>query len=562
MKKHLFLFLVAFSLILFIDVQGQQIDMSELRYKPAPDIHEVCTLNPTDYNAFYYLKPDESLLNLMNKSTGTLFEVDYISDVENKCTSPNWPVEAVNAFEYALRIWALHIHSDVPLRVQATWRDFETDDDRVTLGGASPSQIVQITGVGEPNTWYSLAHLTALSGQPIRDRINNLNHDINVSMNCNFDRWYFGVDAETPENLIDFVTVVLHEIGHGIGFIGSISSEEESNTADWGRGDPPQPIIFDRFAVDGSFKDLIDYDNPSTDLLEAITGNRGGIFLEGSEMNLTLEGEIADRARLFSPAEYQPGSTYSHFDQATFTNTPNALMRPGVDRAFAIHSPGPLFCGLLRDMEWPLGEACLQFLSPFAAVTFASSELEFGVTTVGSVEERSLLIRNDLNSDDELEIRVESIDPQFALLSGTEFVIPAGADMNLQLAFTPTSEGTKVGTLTIFHNAKNTPSPVSVRLIGEALPESELSRLDQSYPNPVVNIGTGATISYALVRESNVVLDLFSATGQHVRSIVNARQQSGRYDVNVDLSGLSSGVYLYRMIVDGEVSSKKLMLFR
>lgn len=562
MKKHLFLLLAAFSLILFIDVQGQQIDMSELRYKPAPDAHEVCTLNPTDYNAFYYLKPDESLLNLMNKSTGTLFEVDYISDVENKCTSPNWPVEAVNAFEYALKIWALHIHSDVPLRVRATWRDFETDDDRVTLGGASPSQIVQIAGVGEPNTWYSLAHLTALSGLPVRDRINNLNHDINVSMNCNFDRWYFGIDAETPENLIDFVTVVLHEIGHGIGFIGSISSEDESSTAEWGRGDPPQPIIFDRFAVDGNFKDLIDYDNPSTELLEAITGNRGGIFLEGSEMNLTLESEVADRAKLFSPSEYQPGSTYSHFDQATFTNTPNALMRPGVDRAFAIHSPGPLFCGLLRDMEWPLGEACLQFLSPFAAVTFASSELDFGVTTVGSVEERSLLIRNNLNADDDLEIRVESGDPQFALLSGTEFIIPAGADMNLQLAFTPTSEGTKAGTLTIFHNAKNTPSPVTVRLIGEALPESELARLDQSYPNPVVNIGTGATISYALVRESNVVLDLYSATGQHVRSIVNARQQSGRYDVNVDLSGLSSGVYLYRIIVDGEVSSKKLMLFR
>lgn len=565
MKKHLFLFIIALTLIQFSDVKGQQIDMSELRYKPAPGAHEVCTLNPTDYNAFYYIKPDESLLNLMNKSSGTLFEVDYIPDAENTCKSTTWPDEAIDAFEYALNIWALHIHSDIPLRVRATWRDFETNDDRITLGGASPSRIAQLPGVGLPNTWYSIAHLTALSGRPIRDQINNLNHDVSVNMNCNFDRWYFGTDANTPENLIDFVTVVLHEIGHGIGFVGSVSSEEESSTANWGSGDPPRPFIFDRFAVDGNYDKLIDadtYGNPSTELREAITGNRGGVFLEGPELNLTLEGETAGRVKLFTPSDYQRGSTYSHFDQATFTDTPNALMRPGVDRAFAIHTPGPLFCGFLRDMEWPLGEACLQFLSPYAAVTLGSSELNFGVISFGSVGEQSLLIRNDLNSDDDLIISIISNDPQFTPVNGTDFTIPAGGDVNLPMAFTPSDDGIKVATLTIHHNAKNTPSPVSVRLVGESLPAKDLARLDQSYPNPVVNIGAGATISYALVKESNVVLDLYSATGQHIRSIVNARQQSGRYDVNVDLNGLSSGVYLYRIIVDGEVSSKKLMLFR
>lgn len=565
MKKHLFLFITALTLIQFSDVKGQQIDMSELIYRASPHAHDICTLNPTNYNAFYYLKPDESLLNLMNKSSGTLFEVDYIPDAENSCTSTTWPDEAINAFEYALNIWALHIHSDIPLRVRATWRDFNTKDDRITLGGASPSRIVQLPGVGVPNTWYSIAHLTALSGRSIRDQIQEINHDIFVNMNCNFDRWYFGTDGNTPENLIDFVTVVLHEIGHGIGFVGSVSSEEESSTANWGSGDPPRPFIFDRFAVDGNYKDLIDtseYENPSTDLREAITGERGGIFLEGAELNLTLEGAAADRAKLFTPIDYQRGSTYSHFDQATFTNTPNALMRPAVDRAFAIHTPGPLFCGFLRDMEWPLGEACLQFLSPFAAVTLSSSEINFGVTSLGSVEERFLLIRNDYNSDDELKISVASDNSQFVLISGTEFTIPAGGALNLPIAFTPLSDGIEVATLTIHHNAKNTQSPVTVRLVGESLPINDLSRLDQSYPNPVVNIGNGATISYALVQESNVTLDLFSSSGQHIRSIVNARQQSGRYDVNVDLRGLSSGVYLYRIIVDGEVSSKKLMLFR
>lgn len=565
MKKHLLIILAAFTLILFTDVQGQQIDMSGLKYRPAPESHDVCTLNPTNYNAFLYIKPAESLLNLLNKSNRTLFEVDYISDTENKCSSTNWPEDAVNAFEYALDIWSLHIHSDIPLRVRANWRNFDINEDRTTLGGASPSRIVQIPGVGVPNTWYSIAHLTALTGEPIRDQIDDINHDINVTMNCNFDRWYFGIDEDTPENMIDFVTVVLHEIGHGIGFIGSVSTEEESSTGEWGDGNPPIPWIFDRFAVDGNDINLIntnEYGNPSTDLREALTGNRGGIFLYGAELNLTLDGEEADRAKLFTPPEYLPGSTYSHFDQVTFTDTPNGLMRPRIDRALAIHSPGPLFCGLLRDMEWPLGEACLQFLSPYAAVSLASGELNFGVISLGSVEQQSFLIRNDLNSDDILEITLSFNDSQFESVNGTVFTIPSGGDLNLPITFTPSSDGRQVATLTIIHNAKNTPSPITVQLIGESLPANDLSRLDQSYPNPVVNIGSGATISYALVRESSVVIDLYSAAGQHIRSIVNARQQSGRYDVNVDLSGLSSGVYIYRMIVDGEVSSKKLMLFR
>lgn len=564
MKRSLFLYSSVLALMLFTDAQSQQIDMSQLLYKPAPDAHDVCTINPTDHNAFFYLTPDESLLNLMNKSQGSIFEVDYISDTEGKCESANWPEEAVNAFEYALGIWALHIHSAIPLKVRATWQDFETNDDRVTLGGAAPTQIVQVTGVGLPNTWYSIAHLTALSGEPIRELIDNLNHDIRVNMNCNFERWYFGTDGSTPENLIDFVTVVLHEIGHGIGFIGSLESEE-SNFAKWGRGDPPRPIIFDRFAVDGSFNDLIDtniYGNPSTDLFEAITGKRDGIFLEGPELNQTLEGETAERARLFSPSEYLRGSTYSHFDQSTFTNTPNSLMRPSIDRATAIHTPGPLFCGFLRDMEWPLGEACLRFLSPYASVTLAANELNFGITSVGDVEERSLLIHNDLNSDEELQISASLSDSQFTLLNAADFSIAAGSEFSLPMAFTPTSDGFKQATLTLNHNAKNTPSPVTVQLIGESLPSNERVRLDQSYPNPVVNISSGATISYALVEESNVLLDLYTVTGQHVRSIINNRQQSGRYDVKVDLSGLSSGIYIYRIVVDNEVSTKKLMLFR
>lgn len=48
-------------------------------------------------------------------------------------------------------------------------------------------------------------------------------------------------------------------------------------------------------------------------------------------------------------------------------------MRPMIDRAFAVHSPGPVFCGMLDDMGWPLGAACEALLSedePSLLVTY------------------------------------------------------------------------------------------------------------------------------------------------------------------------------------------------
>ncbi|MEX2463721.1 MAG: T9SS type A sorting domain-containing protein, partial [Balneolaceae bacterium] len=471
---------------------------------------------------------------------------------------------ATDAFEYALSIWSAHLRSDVSIRINAVWKEFESGDDgRTTLGGAAPSRVVQLAGIGKPDTWYSIAHLSALSGQPIRDQIEDLNHDINVNMNCGFENWYFGIDGNTPEELVDFVTVVMHEIGHGIGFIGSADGSGDNGAASIGFGTPPIPTIFDRFVVDQESNYLIDpihYENPSSDLFDALIGKKGGIFFDGDEVNHTLLSEQAERGKLYSPEEYRKGSTYSHVDQDTFTGTLNALMRPRIDRAFAMHTPGPLFCGLLRDMEWPLGEACLPYLTPFASIELDNidNELFFGVTTVGESLQQTLPIQNNMISDAPLEITAEIDGIEFTFASQSSFVIDPGDQFNLNIQYNPVEKGIQAAILNLHHNGKNLPSPIRLTLKGEALDPDQRVRLSQSYPNPVISAASGATITYAIPDESNVRLDLYTADGRHVQSIVNNRQQSGQYQVNINLNGLSSGIYIYRMIVDQEITSKKL----
>ncbi len=68
--------------------------------------------------------------------------------------------------------------------------------------------------------------------------------------------------------------------------------------------------------------------------------------------------------------------------------------------------------------------------------------------------------------------------------------------------------------------------------------------LDQNYPNPfnpVTNVG------YQLPAASDVTVELWSVTGQKVRTLVSERQEAGSYTIQVDGQSLSSGVYIYRI---------------
>src|SRR5690625_381197 len=160
------------------------------------------------------------------------------------------------------------------------------------------------------------------------------------------------------------------------------------------RGDP-YPYIYDRFAEDGNGNSIIDpssYDNPSEGLYDALTGQKGGIFFDGEDGLSTIVGMGFHEIPLYTPREFRQGSSYSHLDQVTFTDTPNALMRPFMDRSLAVHSPGPLFCGMLSDMGRPLGGGCLRLLAVRAMRSEAAEEMDFGVTNVNESVHRILTV--------------------------------------------------------------------------------------------------------------------------------------------------------------------------
>ncbi len=78
------------------------------------------------------------------------------------------------------------------------------------------------------------------------------------------------------------------------------------------------------------------------------------------------------------------------------------------------------------------------------------------------------------------------------------------------------------------------------------------------FPNPVRR---QATVPFAVPGQQDVTLHLYDVLGRRVKTIVDG-PQSGRQQVQVDLSGLSSGVYFLRLRTDGQTRTTRLTVMQ
>ncbi|NOR46067.1 MAG: T9SS type A sorting domain-containing protein [Candidatus Delongbacteria bacterium] len=84
--------------------------------------------------------------------------------------------------------------------------------------------------------------------------------------------------------------------------------------------------------------------------------------------------------------------------------------------------------------------------------------------------------------------------------------------------------------------------------------------LEQNYPNP---FNPETTISYSLLNNAQVNLKVYDIAGREVCSLVDQKQNKGLHEIKFNGSNLTSGIYFYRLSVDGEaVSNRKMMLLK
>ena len=98
---------------------------------------------------------------------------------------------------------------------------------------------------------------------------------------------------------------------------------------------------------------------------------------------------------------------------------------------------------------------------------------------------------------------------------------------------------------------------VSVNEISSTLP-SKYS-LGQNYPNP---FNPRTVISFSLPVVNNATLKVYDVMGREVQTLVNEKLQAGTYEVTFDGSGLTSGVYFYKLMTEGFSETKRMLLIK
>jgi hypothetical protein len=83
--------------------------------------------------------------------------------------------------------------------------------------------------------------------------------------------------------------------------------------------------------------------------------------------------------------------------------------------------------------------------------------------------------------------------------------------------------------------------------------------LDQNYSNPFNPV---TTIKFELPTSSVVRVSVFDMLGREVSVLVNERREAGFHEVKFDGSGLSSGMYVYRLRTGDFVAIKRMILMK
>ncbi len=322
------LLLFVFTIIGFQQVKGQN---SLYQPEQTKGTTIVCYSSGEDQHTFVP-PPKDFLRNMGNRTQmGSTFDVVYVG----------FPQEAQDAFQFAVDIWESILISPVTIRIRAEWSDL----DPGTLGSASTASFFRnFKNTPQFQVWYPVALAEKIAGEELNGPSD---FDITASFNNDND-WYFGTDLNPAVGEHDLVSVVLHEIAHGLGFIDTMG--ETGGAGSFGLSG--FPAIYDFYISTAhperlQLTDDANFGNPSTELGDALTSE--SVFFNSPLAE--LPGNILPK--LFAPTAFNPGSSIAHLDEATYrAGTPNSLMSPSIGTVEAIHNPGPIALNMFSEMGW------------------------------------------------------------------------------------------------------------------------------------------------------------------------------------------------------------------
>jgi hypothetical protein len=190
--------------------------------------------------------------------------------------------EAKAAVEYSVSILESVLPSDLKMTIKASWTKISTS------GVLGNSAITGFAGGWGINAFEPMAFYPVTVAEKIAGRSLNEDHEADVELVLNSTaKWYLGTDGNTPVSKYDLVTVVIHELCHGLGFFDSMNAENSVGSYGIGK----IPVIYDKFVENLIEKRLTDttvFSQNSKDLYDELVG--GQLYFSGPLTRRYLSG--------------------------------------------------------------------------------------------------------------------------------------------------------------------------------------------------------------------------------------------------------------------------------
>ncbi|MCF6269935.1 MAG: hypothetical protein L3J41_09500 [Melioribacteraceae bacterium] len=226
------------------------------------------------------------------------------------------------------------------IKVRAEWKSIPDDGNGLILANATPESYHSTTN--NSTRWFPVA----LAEYIENENLNGTNFDILININTDSQiQWYYGLDGNTPADKTDFLSTMLHEIAHGLGFADSYSYNTTTKKGS------TQYNYFDELIVKNSLPtafSLLSLANNSTELGTELVSN--DLYIMGTRTSAIANGV---NPKIYAPTTWVDGTSIAHLDEESYpANDNNSLMTPALGKAEAIHSPGEITLSILEDMGW------------------------------------------------------------------------------------------------------------------------------------------------------------------------------------------------------------------
>lgn len=214
--------------------------------------------------------------------------------------------------------------SNITLRVDFKFQDLGNTG---TLGQAGPAGFDVRNGV-----YYAQALFNWLAKNDVNGGAIALNVEMNTNASVN---WFYGA-SQPPAGQYSWQSVIMHEVGHSMGFFDTITPDGSYSNAG--------PGIFETLSTLGVGGPVLSSLDQAARAQAVISNN---VFWNGPSALAANNGQAI---KLYSPNPYEEGSSYSHLDPSQtgigglfFPSLPDATFFPG---------PTKQELGVFHDVGW------------------------------------------------------------------------------------------------------------------------------------------------------------------------------------------------------------------